>query len=766
MQRDRARVWIYRLAVAAVFAAFAMGALHRVASPWQWGHNGYNGAAFAQAARNSLRFGIVGQAQYHTGLEKPQSWAIYTHHPLMLHAHLVALFALLGDAEWVGRLVPALYSIFNIVLIFVIARRLGGPAMALLSAVLYALLPINLVFANMIDHEQGGIFWCLLCVYSYILWLRGYRVRHLILALASITAAVQFDWPGYYIAFFIVLHSLVTGIVRHRGVLRWRPEYTWVAVFSVVVLANFVGFFTWIQVKQGALGGMHESFVHRTSVPPGYLDWVWMHLMDLYGYRPLALTLAWAILTVVRVARGRSDDLDLVVLLFMLAQLIHSSVFRQAGLYHSYWTIWMGPAVAIGGARFLTWLYPHLAAACRRVLTSIGGRSGTLGVVRTVPPLLAASLLAVVLVPQARFSFWQLMWGYATGSASYVPAYDDHYADITWSRTLGNRYDREKVRFIIDPSVQARIEFLYYLDSPHSWIPVNALTDHGGLEGLQRVVLVDLKQSTARADVARYVQDRRVLVWDRRFVAIELDARQGGTHGFVSRAVPMTFWHRWLVNPWRPDVTWHEDPDPGAVANLFDTSVQVTLEPIRGSPGGEARAWDCPRGQVMGALAAVIRNSELHGRILGALRPFCRPVSWQDGGRSAQGEEWGGPWQGGWWGVSEMKVACQEGDVPVGARIHLVKGRFVAGVALLCTTLERLEDRQSFIQATPYETSVAGRVTGKGTRLRCPAGSVVWGLRARLGSLVDAAGISCVALDAPFVDNPPTPLGQTPWEWP
>jgi hypothetical protein len=35
-----------------------------------------------------------------------------------------------------------------------------------------------------------------------------------------------------------------------------------------------------------------------------------------------------------------------------------------------------------------------------------------------------------------------------------------------------------------------------------------------------------------------------------------------------------------------------------------------------------------------------------------------------------------------------------------------------------------------------------------------------------MGDLVDALGISCVALDDGFVDNPATHVGWTPWEWP
>ncbi len=155
--------WIvlYRLAVAAVFVVFFMVCFHRIANYWQWGHNGFNGAAFSQAARNSIRFGIVGQAQYHTGLTPPIQKSTYTHHPQLLHFHLIGICELFGSREWAGRLVPALYSFLSLIILFSMVRRFWGRIPALAAIVIYVLTPINLIFPNMINHEQGGIFWCL-----------------------------------------------------------------------------------------------------------------------------------------------------------------------------------------------------------------------------------------------------------------------------------------------------------------------------------------------------------------------------------------------------------------------------------------------------------------------------------------------------------------------------------------------------------------------------------------------------------------------------
>ena len=78
------RVVAFRFLVALVFVGFAAASLYGIGGQWQFGHNGYNGAAFVNAARNSLRFGIIGQAQLYSGFTAPTAEDLYTHHPMMM----------------------------------------------------------------------------------------------------------------------------------------------------------------------------------------------------------------------------------------------------------------------------------------------------------------------------------------------------------------------------------------------------------------------------------------------------------------------------------------------------------------------------------------------------------------------------------------------------------------------------------------------------------------------------------------------------------
>ena len=182
--------------MAVLFLLFFLACTHRIGNFWQVGHNGFNGAAFSNGARNTLRHGVIAPALYHTGHGPPPPDQVFVHHPMLLHLHLVALKAAFGHSELVSRLLPASYSLAVLVLLFVAVRRLWGDAMALLSAAFFVLTPMHTIFANMVDHEQPGLFWCLMLVYSYIRWLQTWRRLWFVLTLVSVTLAVQFVWPA------------------------------------------------------------------------------------------------------------------------------------------------------------------------------------------------------------------------------------------------------------------------------------------------------------------------------------------------------------------------------------------------------------------------------------------------------------------------------------------------------------------------------------------------------------------------------------------
>jgi 4-amino-4-deoxy-L-arabinose transferase-like glycosyltransferase len=742
----------YRFSVVLVLAAYLGICLWEIGNYWQWGHNGYNGAAFSQAARNSIRFGILGQAQYYTGINPPGPDAIYTRHPMMLHFHLIAAYWLLGYHEWAGRLVPALYSFLGLVLIFTMLRRLCGRAEALIGIVIYVLTPINLIFANMIDHEQGCIFWCLVLIYSYILWLRSYRWRFFALSMAAAAMAVQFDWPGYYMAFFIALHAFATGIARHPRWYKWKPEYTWVTTFSCVILANFFCFFWWITRIHGNLEQMKESFDSRAEQVSGYWHVIFHHALDLQGAVGLVLLLAWLMSFIPRLLLRCTSKVELVPALFLVMQAIHSTVFKNAGFIHSYWTYYLSPAMAVGGAVALVTFEKSSRILVRDILCRRLRPASTRGVSLGFK-VIAFGVAAALLVHGGRLAWAKFKWGFTTGSASYNDNYYDQFKEVTWAKELARLYGREGVVYKLDKSLSEwRIELMYYLDAPYDELGGTGFDQAAKGSKKHVVVLVDLKQTGARKVIAQMPSKGKMLVWNRRFVAMEPGTAERGLKGFVSYAQPSPWWWRWLVNFSKPPVTWVPDQDRRKLGGALGLGVQVTAEIIKGGGGGGLEEWDCPPAWVIGGFSVAITKTKSQGDLLGALRPFCRRVD-REGKLAAEAEE-PGTWMGSLSGPKIDTIACRDGDFPVGAYMYVHAGRWISGMGMVCAS-GRLETKKGtagwiFKPQSTYRTTLAGRKSGKVIEALCPAGSVVWGFRGRAGALVDAAGVSCAEFNRDF----------------
>lgn len=737
--------WLYRVALALIFAWFTAVAVHGIGNAWQWGHNGYNGAAFMQGARNSLRFHIFGQALYYTGLTRPPPEAIYTHHPMMLHFHLILAQALLGTQEWVGRLVPATYSVLGLAMLVRLARRTAGRAVAATAAALYALTPLHVIFANMIDHEQACIFWTLAMLYAYLRWLQVPRTRWLVACLGAVTVAVQWDWAAYYFALFLALHALWTGLHRGRPWLRWRREYTFLLVFSAVVLVNAGLFFLWIQHVRGGLTEMGSAFAGRSSSPDAYFHRLWQRSLDLQGPLLLGLLAAWLPLQVWRIVTKRAGFLDFVAVSFLAAQTVHSLVFKQAGFIHCYWTYYLGPALAIGGALVLVALVRGIAS-----------------VVEGLPPHLARLCvglgLAIGLAPvQANVAWARLQWGFATGSASYVVPYDNQLDELDFAREVASRHRRTSVKYLIHGSIQSRIEMEWYLDAPlearDNLIPLPEDTRPNDPARKSTVLLVDLAHTGDRAHLRELAEQHRTFVYGRRFFAIELQSPPAPLVSMQPMPQPQPKWWPWLVNPDRPPIRWQRAALQETAAQVLDPPVRAVATLQSGGSGGYPADWNCAAGQVLSGLKGRLAPWESR-RVVAMLVPRCRELALVQGRRLAtRGMPQAGPTFGDQGAEGRFDADCPDGDVPVG--VWGRSGTFVHSLGLLCARGAQVEpDRAGgwFLSIPDVQRLRShGDAGGKPFELRCPANSVMWGLRGRGASVIDQIGIVCAALTPEFL---------------
>ena len=737
-------------------AVFLLICLHGVANYWQWGHNGYNSASYAQAARNTLRFGIMGQAKYHTGLEPPPPEEIFTHHPMMIHLHLVTVFKFFGYSELAGRLIPALYSFLSMVLLFIIVRRYWGRAMALASIVAYALIPLNLIFANMIDHEQGSIFWTLAFLYAYMRWFESKEWSWFALTMLATSVSLHFGWPGYFVALVVVIHAYVSGRLEHKTFLGWRLEYTFCLAYSAVVLGNFYLFYLFIVGTRGSFEEMMFMFRFRTESPGGYWGHLYDMSMDLQGPIFLALLCLWVPYFIVRVARWKVHIGDLLPLSFLFAQIVQSALFKQAGFLHSYWTYHGGPFLAVGGAAVVLGFARSIIGLHKsRVVQRFAGQG--LARLRPVGWAAAIAIVAALGIAQAAFTCKKFWWGVNQGHASYKHDYNDQFMEIEWVKDVARRYNRNNARFYLPQNNPWRIEWHAYLDAPFVQMSSSARPSGRLLrknEG-NRIFLFDLAWEKNLGALSKLVARRPTIVWDRRFVLVNASVPKRTLDAYIHVNKPNPFLRRWFVNPKHPPVTWKPDPNLSAVRALFHVTVEVEKDMAFGGQGGDPLQLDCLPGYILQGFQLITTK---WGKIthVGGVKLFCRRLEGKGlerlqkpGDRNYSTEILG--WQGEEKDRTELTCADDEAVVGLFGR----SGRFPDAIGIICMKVTALGDADAkggvALKVGKHKRSkLVGGDGGGRFNFKCPPGTLGWGFRGRVGSVTDAFGISCARINRDF----------------
>lgn len=419
---------------AVVLASQVFLGLWGVADSWTRGHNGWNGAAYHNGARNTLRWGELFPLQYDTANVPPKKEQLYTHAPLALHLHNVASVHLFGDKESSIRLVAAFWSVAALCMLFAVVRRLWSNSHGLLAAAIYVALPINAIYTNMANHSAGFIFWSLLTLYLYVRGSEAERWRwpNFIAFLAAFTMAATWDWPAYYIAVCIAVHWLGSSARTLEPSRNGTVAFLW--VFCGWVLLLFVGHFGLVEWMTGNLDELTGTFNARRALT---LQRFRTHLVVvpelMFTLPVLALGGGWFVAWGARLVRSEAQARDLVPIAFLVAGLIHYFTFRWSAIVHSYWAWAMLPFFAIAVATSLLAMGHWIEGRVDRTLEGRTSATARAWLAKAAACSVAIFLVPLVvrdvqIVPQGRYVGGS-MW-FFTAARGASDTYDSGRAEL------------------------------------------------------------------------------------------------------------------------------------------------------------------------------------------------------------------------------------------------------------------------------------------------------------------------------------------------
>ena len=187
---------------------------HDITAPWSLEDN-YNGAIYSQAAHNYLRAGLLTTAGvpavlYFGPLPIPAK-AYYVHHPCLLPLAVAGTFAVFGEREWVARLTPILASLLTAGCLWLLVRNCARARAATLATALFAGLPMELHYGEMVNFEPVALLWMMAALLFLRYWQVTGRVLWRNLGLTACFLGLWTEWLGYVFVLILACHFLATA---------------------------------------------------------------------------------------------------------------------------------------------------------------------------------------------------------------------------------------------------------------------------------------------------------------------------------------------------------------------------------------------------------------------------------------------------------------------------------------------------------------------------------------------------------------------------
>jgi 4-amino-4-deoxy-L-arabinose transferase-like glycosyltransferase len=346
------------LVLAVVLRAWDFAAL------WPDDYRGWGAAFYSNVARNHITFGFAetkGAMVPTLNPRNPSEFDFYVDHPPMLGWLLAGSFTVFGYSDWSARLVPLLFSLAVLPVLYAVVRKHYNTGIAVGFLALMAVLPMAVQYGTFVD-VQGPIvfFFCMLMLLAYQRFTERPAWSNIGGLLGAFLLGALTDWPAYYLVAILFVHYLLS--VRQKDLrILLLPAAAVLAGLAFILYQNYV--------LSGRLSlnvhYMLNAFLFRagtemeTSIgqASGHLTtggWfntvVFKFWPKLFTIPCLVMAGLWLLAVMAKAAARRFSGADQLFLIFLVFGGIHIAIFRQGAAVHEFWSYYLLPAVALGAA--------------------------------------------------------------------------------------------------------------------------------------------------------------------------------------------------------------------------------------------------------------------------------------------------------------------------------------------------------------------------------------------------------------------------------
>ena len=349
---------VFWLATALVFVFGIVLRMQTFTELWTGVHNSWGGAFYGNIARNFLRYGYWTTAFapiVNSGIVDPSQFDIYYHHPPMTMWLTSVSFLAFGVHEWSARLVPLIFSLLTMALVFEFARSAYGKGAALCALVFMTVLPVEAYYATHVEPNSSvSIFFTALAVEGYRRWLNSGRDRDYGIMIIAIVIGCMTGWYTYLVippifAHFWLIHRAVKS--RKMWTRAWLLPVVAVFVFGLFLLHREIAF---SNGRQEVFDALADRVLKRTT-GHGYdlihiLKIYLRNVVTLYTLPFIALCVAWLALFLRDFRSKQLQIADWCIAILLSYGLLYALAFPGHLPSHDYFVRTYAPGVALASA--------------------------------------------------------------------------------------------------------------------------------------------------------------------------------------------------------------------------------------------------------------------------------------------------------------------------------------------------------------------------------------------------------------------------------
>lgn len=188
---------------------------------------------------------------------------------------LSVTFSFFGISENVAFILVSLLGSLSVILVFLIAYLLlKNEKVAIYSAILFALIPVHIMWSGTTASEPVLVFFTLLAAFFFLISFRVGNWKMHTLAVLSIAYALQIKSEGIVLLPIILIMILLLDRNKWKRFTDKKFIFAWI-LFIVLIIPYFMHtYYSSLHESWGSTGEMFDFKYAKTNIPENFWFWV------------------------------------------------------------------------------------------------------------------------------------------------------------------------------------------------------------------------------------------------------------------------------------------------------------------------------------------------------------------------------------------------------------------------------------------------------------------------------------------------------------